>query len=125
MSQADDLQRRADAFADASVRFVQGLPHTSVAQRIGGQYQDAATSVAANYRAARHGRSPDDFTSKMGITSEEADESVFWLQRLIHANISSDVPIEPLLDEARQLAKIFGASYRTAKLHQQRRRRRR
>ena len=121
MSEADDLQRRADAFADASLRFVQGLPHTSVAQRLGGQYQDAATSVAANYRAARHGRSHAEFTAKMGITSEEADESVFWLERMMRAGISSDVPVGPLLDEAQQLAKIFAASFRTA---QSRRRRR-
>jgi four helix bundle protein len=121
MSDADDLQRRADAYADASVRFVQGLPHTLVAQRLGSQYHDAATSVAANYRAARHGRSHAEFTAKMGLPSEEADESVFWLQRLIQANISSDVPIEPLLDEAQQLAKIFGTSYRTAKSRRRRR----
>jgi four helix bundle protein len=121
MSEADDLQRRADAFADASIRFVEGLPHTLVAQRLGGQYHDAATSAAANYRAARHGRSYAKFTAKMGITSEEADESVFWLERLVRANICSDVPVEPLLDEARQLARIFAAAFRTAKSRRRRR----
>jgi hypothetical protein len=67
MSKADDLQTRTEAFADLSIQFVQGLPNTPVAQRMGNQYLDAATSVAANYRAARRGRSYAEFTAKLGI----------------------------------------------------------
>jgi four helix bundle protein len=74
MSEADDLQHRVEAFADLSIRFVEGLPHTMIAQKVGGQYLDASTSVAANYRAARHGRSYEEFTAKLGVVSEEADE---------------------------------------------------
>jgi four helix bundle protein len=81
-----------------------------------GQYQDAATSVGANYRAARRAKSRADFVSKMGTVSEEADESVFWLKRMQNASIrSATVTLEPLLAEAEQLARIFGASHRTAK----------
>lgn len=76
MSQADDLQLRAEAFADLSIKFVNGLPDTLIARRLGAQYLDASTSVAANYRAARHGSSHDEFTAKIGVVSEEADESV-------------------------------------------------
>lgn len=122
MSQADDLQKRTDAFADWSIRFVQGLPDTPIARRLGGQYQDASTSVASNYRAARHGRSHAEFVAKIGIVSEEADESVFWLIRISNAEIQSAEPTAPLLTEAEELARMFGASVRTA---QRRRRQRR
>jgi four helix bundle protein len=121
MSEADDLQRRADKFADDALRFIRGLPKTPMAQRIANQLQDASSSVGANYRAARRGRSHAEFTAKIGVVSEEADESIYWLERLMNANIKSDVPVEPLLDEALQLAKIFGASYRTAKRRRGRR----
>ena len=77
MSKADDLQKRVEAFADLSVTFVQGLPHTMVAQKMGGQYLASSTSVAANYRAARKGRSHAEFTAKIGLVAEEADECVF------------------------------------------------
>ena len=107
MSEADDLQRRGERSADETIRFIQGLPKTSIAQRIANQLQDSSTSTAANYRAARRGRSRAEFTAKIGLVSEEADESVFWLERLIKANITSDLPTELLLDEARQLAKII------------------
>jgi hypothetical protein len=41
----------------------------------------------------------------MAIVSEEADESVFWLKRMVNANIRSTTePIEPLLAEAEELA---------------------
>ena len=114
MSQADELQTRTDAFADLSLRFVQGLPDTRIAQRIAGQYQDSSTSTAANYRAARRARSHDEFVAKLGIVSEEADESVFWLTRLLNAKINSTtVELGTLLSEAEQLARIFGASHGT------------
>src|SRR4051812_29458135 len=97
MSQADDLPRRADAFGDGSIAFVQGLPPTIIAQRLGAEYLDSSTSVAANYRAARRGRSHDEFTAKLGIVTEEADESVYWLERLSTASIRSTVDGTPLL----------------------------
>ena len=116
MSQADDLQARTDAFADLSIAFVQGLPDTQIAREMAGQLQDAATSVGANYRAARRAKSHADYTSKIGTVSEEADESVYWLVRMKNAGTSSaTTQLEPLLDEAIQLAKIFGASHRTAR----------
>ena len=122
MMDAAALQARTDAFADLSIKFVDGLPDTPRVRRLALQYQDASTSVAANYRAARHAKSKADFTSKIGTVSEEADESVFWLRRLLNAKItSSTVPLQSVLDEAEQLARIFGASHRTARRRGRRR----
>jgi four helix bundle protein len=116
VSRADELQARTDAFADLSIKFVTGLPETQIIRRIVGQFLDASTSVGANYRAARRAKSHADFVSKIGTVSEEADESVYWLQRMQKANIrSTTVNIELLLSEAEELAKIFGASHRTSK----------
>jgi four helix bundle protein len=116
MSEADDLQQRVEAFVDLSIRFAAGLPDTYLVRRIAGQFQDAATSVGANYRAARRAKSHADFASKIGTVSEEADECCYWLGRLHNANIrSTTADIDPLLAEADEFARIFGASHRTAK----------
>lgn len=121
MSAADDLQARTDAFADLAIKFVEGLPAIHRVQRLANQFQDASTSVGANYRAARRAKSHADFTSKLGTVSEEADESVFWLTRMKNNNIrSSSVDIDLLLKEADELARIFGASHRTAKRRRRR-----
>lgn len=116
MSKADELQARTEAFADRSIAFVQSLPEHPLTRRLASQLQDAATSAAANYRAARRARSRADFVAKIGVVSEEADESVFWLTRMRNANIRSPkVALEPLLAEAEELARIFGSAHRTAK----------
>ena len=79
--------------------------------------------MGANYRAARRARSHADFTSKVGIVSEEADESVYWLTRMKNNNIcSSTVELDIILKEAEELARIFGASHRTAKRRRRRNR---
>jgi four helix bundle protein len=115
VSRADDLQARTDAFADLAIKFVSGLPDGQLVRRIAGRFQDAATSVGSNYRAARRAKSRADFVSKIGTVSEEADESVFWLKRMQNAGIrSTAVVLEPLLAEAEELARLFGASHRTA-----------
>ena len=122
VSAADDLQARTDAFADLSIKFVEGLPAVHRVQRLANQFQDAATSVGANYRAARRARSHADFTSKVGVVSEEADESVYWLTRMKNNNIrSATVDMDKLLAEAEELARSFGASHRTSKRRRRRR----
>ena len=118
MSTADDLQQRVEAFADLSIKFASGLPDTYLVRRMAGQFQDAATAVGANYRAARRAKSHADFVSKIGTVSEEADECCYWLGRFQSANIRSQTAdITSLLAEADELARIFGASHRTAKRH--------
>jgi four helix bundle protein len=112
----EELQARTDAFVDRGIQFIAGLPDTAIARRMAGQLQDAATSVGANYRAARRAKSHADFVSKIGTVSEECDETVYWLERLRNAGIkSATVELSRLLEEATQLASIFGASHRTAK----------
>lgn len=77
--------------------------------------QNSCTSTAANYRAARRGRSRAEFIAKLAIVSEEADESVFWLERMRTANIvSSNVPLVQILAEAEELARtqIYKSSMR-------------
>jgi four helix bundle protein len=98
MSHTDELQARTDAFADLSSRFIR------------------PTSAASNYRAARRARSHHECVARLGIASEEADESVVWLKRLMNAKVHrSPVDLATLLSQAEQLARIFGASHRTAK----------
>jgi four helix bundle protein len=49
----------------------------------------SATSVGANYRAACTARSRAEFVAKLSIVVEEAEESVFWLDLLLRAQILS------------------------------------
>jgi four helix bundle protein len=76
------------------------------------QLRKSANSVRSNYRAARKGRSRAEFESKLHIAFEEADECVDWLEYLRDGKLHDD---PALLQEARELAAIFGASDKTAR----------
>jgi four helix bundle protein len=60
-------------------------------------------------------RSKSEFIAKMGVVVEEADESVFWLELLVEADIVPETKLKDLLTEANELLAIFAASRRTAK----------
>ena len=75
--------------------------------------------MGANYRAACRSRSKAEFIAKIGIVAEEADESAFWLELIMDANILKTDLVSPLRQEAEELTAIFTASGRTAKIHNQ------
>jgi four helix bundle protein len=112
-----DLTVRTRRFALAVRQFVRALPLTDEARETGGQLRRAANSLRSNYRAARRGRSRAEFQAKLGTVFEEADECVDHLEYLKDANIRHD---EALLQEARELAKIFAKSVSTARKNTER-----
>jgi len=77
------LQDRTKNLALRVARLVATLPNMPFGRTIANQIIRSATSVAANYRAACRGRSRAEFIAKLGITIEEADESLFWLELAI------------------------------------------
>lgn len=107
-----DLIKRTEVFALAVLKFCRGLPKTDEAREAARQLRRAANSVRANYRSARKGRSRAEFESKLGTVWEEADECVGWLEYLQTAKIKSD---PALLQESRELARIFAKSVKTAR----------
>jgi four helix bundle protein len=114
-SKTDELRRRTKEFALRIVRLFRSLPVATEAQVIGRQLLRSGTSVGANYRAACHARSRAEFVAKIGVVSEEADETVFWIELLADIGVVRKHRLDPLLKEARELTAIFRASRQTAK----------
>jgi four helix bundle protein len=113
-----DLLPRTHQFAIDSIAFYKQLAKTPEVQVPGVQYLKSSTAVNANYRAARRGRSPKEFISKLGNVVEEADESVEWLEVMRDARIADN---PALLAEAKQLCAIFTASLKTARMKDEKR----
>ena len=111
---ADDLKVRTKQFALRVLKLVASLPNTMQGRAIGNQLVRAATSVAANYRAACRGRSRAEFIAKLGTVEEEADESAFWLELIIEAELLNQKKVGALLSEALELTKIMASSRITA-----------
>lgn len=115
MYQTEELKKRSKQFAIRIVKLFRSLPRTEEARIMGRQVLRAGTSVAANYRAVCRARSKAEFIAKIGVVVEEADETVFWLELLVDAEIVRDARMRSLMGEANELLAIFAASQRTAR----------
>ena len=115
LEKAKDLQARTKTFALRIMRMFRSLPKTEEARILGRQLLRSGTSVAANYRAVCRARSKPEFTAKLGVVVEEADETVFWLELLVESGVVSEERLRGLMKEANELLAIFAASRQTAR----------
>jgi four helix bundle protein len=115
LDQAKQLQDRTKQFAIRVIKRFTRLPKDEAARIIGRQFLRSGTSLAANYRSACRARSAADFISKISVVAEETDETLFWLELLIDAELVQKELLNALLSECEELLKIFSASLATAK----------
>jgi len=66
----------------------------------------SSSSVGANYRSACRSRSQAEFHSKISIVVEKVDESVFWMEILVEAEIVKQNDINLLMNEANEILKV-------------------
>ena len=78
------------------------------------QLRRAANGISSNYRAAALGRSHKEFTAKLGVAFEEADECAYWLEHVRDTGLVGGPDSAGLLTEGIELTKILAKSYRTA-----------
>jgi four helix bundle protein len=89
------------------------LPKTEEARIVGKQLLRSSSSVGANYRAACRARSQAEFHSKISIVIKEADESAFWMEIMIEADIVSKKEIEGLMAECNEILKVTSSARKT------------
>ena len=102
-----DLAVRTKNFARRIIQLFVALPKQTVAQVLGKQVLRSGTSIGANYREARRGRSKAEFAAKIGDCLKEADETAYWLELLADESIVSKPRLEPLLKETNELISIL------------------
>ena len=115
---AEYFKKRTKQFSIKIIKCFQNLPKTEEARIVGKQLVRSATSTAANYRAVCRARSDAEFFSKLSIVVEEADESVFWLEILLEAELIKTTEITNtnfLLKEANEILSVVASSRKTMK----------
>jgi four helix bundle protein len=110
-----ELQDRTFEFSVRTYKFARPLFRNAETRHLGNQLVRAATSAAANYRSACQARSRKEFCSKIGTVREESDEALFWFQFIRAVEVATGQAMNGLAREAKELASIFAAAYRTAK----------
>jgi len=111
----DQLSSRTKQFALRVIKVVESLPENKTSRAIGNQLLRSATSVGANYRAARRGRSAAEFREKLGIVEEEADESIYWLELIIESGLLPENRLTDLIKEANEILSMVIASIKTSR----------
>lgn len=111
----NDLKKRTKQFGLKVIQLVDSLPNGQTARTIGNQLLRSGMSVGANYRAACRGRSKADFIAKAGISLEEADECLYWMELLQEAGIIPAEKLKDIMKEADELVAILTASIKTAR----------
>ena len=114
MVQPPDLQDRTKSFAIAIVRFCSRLRLEWALEPLVKQLVRSGTSIGANYRGARRGRSYREFTAKLGVAAEEADETKYWLEVMKFGLDNPPPGIDDLLVEASEICAILTKSRNTA-----------
>ena len=115
----DQLKARTKKFAVDVILFARSIPRDPINGEIASQLTDAATSVAAHYRAVCRAKSRADFINKLGGAIEEVDESALWLEILTESGVCSASITISLWREADELTRIFVRSRETARTNQQ------
>jgi four helix bundle protein len=85
--QAEQLQERSMQFAVDVCALVKLLPRDETGPTVRHQLAKSATSTAMNYRSSRRARSHAEYTSRIGIVADEADESLGSLEFVQRAKL--------------------------------------
>ncbi|MES2807215.1 MAG: four helix bundle protein [Bacteroidota bacterium] len=107
------FRNRTKKFVVDNIRLYRSLPKTEEARIVGKQLLRSSSSVGANYRAACRARSQAEFHSKISIVVEEADESSFWMEIMIEADIVSKNEISSLMEECNEILKVTSSARKT------------
>ena len=107
------FKQRTKQLALRIIRLVEVLPKTSTAQVIGKQVLRSGTSVGANYRAACRAKSTPDILHKLAIVEEEADETLYWLELLVEAELVPEAKLKSLMNEVDEIIAMIVSSIKT------------
>jgi four helix bundle protein len=102
-----DLKKRTKDFTLRIIRLYTALPRNAVAQVLGKQILKSGTSVGAHYREGMRSRSKAEYISKLEGGLQELEETIYWLELIVEAEVMKSERIDPLMDEAKQLNAIL------------------
>src|SRR5271155_714449 len=102
-SERVDLRVRTKQFALRVIRLYSALPKRIEAEVMGKQVLRSGTSIGANFREAHRARSDAEFISKVGDCLKELEETSYWLELLVDAEIVLSDRLASLQNECNQL----------------------
>ena len=116
---SEQLKRRTMRFALDACSSIKHLPPHEPGPTVKRQLAKSSTGIAFNYRSACRARSHTEFTARIAIVAEEADESYGWLEFIDEGKLLFGPELDRLVAESDELSAIFSASLGTARRKEQ------
>ena len=107
------FKARTKKLAVAIIKQMDKLPQSRAADVIARQIIRSGTSIGANYRAACRAKSTADMINKLKIVEEESDETQYWLELLVEANLIPQEQIKTVYKETDKILAMTVASLKT------------
>ena len=107
------FKARTKKLSVAIIKQMDKLPQSRAADVIARQIIRSGTSIGANYRAACRAKSTTDMINKLKIVEEESDETQYWLELLVEANLIPQEQIKTVYKETDKILAMTVASLKT------------
>ncbi len=104
------LKERTKKLALRIIHLVEAMPPSESGRIIGRQLLRSGTSVGANYRASLRAKSKADMLNKWKIVEEETDETLYWVELLVEADIFPESKLRPLMNEVEEILSMLVTS---------------
>ena len=108
------LQSKSQAFAVRIIKFYKYLCSKDEFV-LGKQILKSGTSIGANIRESRNAQSLSDFISKMNIALKEADETEYWLRKLLAGGYIEEKGYQSMHDDNEEIVRILVKIIKTMK----------
>ena len=115
----EEMKARTHRFSVDVILFLDSIPDRPSTTRLKDQLAGAAGGLDLNWRAACRGRSHKEFTAKLGVVVEEADEAEGCLDTIWDSGLSTTDTSRRLRAESKELRAIFNKAERTARANEE------
>ena len=109
------IMEKADAFGDRIIKMYKYLVNRNYEDTMAKQILKSGTSIGANVAESRNAQSRNDFISKLNIALKEADETLYWLKKLLVGQRISAVQYESMAKDNEEIIKILTKIIKTTK----------
>ena len=106
---------KTDEFSDRIVRLHRYLQTTKGEFVFSKQILRSGTSIGANVAESRNAQSGADFVSKLSIALKEADETEFWLKKLLTGHFITERQYDSMFNDNEEIIKILTKIIKTMK----------
>ena len=106
---------KSDAYSNRILKLYQYLTDVKHEFVISKQIMRSGTSIGANVAESRNAQGEKDFINKLNIALKEADETEFWLKKLLHGDYITQYQYESMYQDNDEIVKILTKIIKTMK----------